>query len=839
MCLIAEWRGAVGWGFGCEFLFVSLGFLGWGMVWDPQIFRLSVESIDGKVGKWVGGYLGIAEIRSTSCAWVVFWLLQLFFRTLCCVLEYVLFISWWYRLCLTLLISLFFLEYSINSADGFWALGCLRLGISLHMGDIRLEQIFVCRSVILRLGKRPVCVVFFRSLWINLHEFRGGGIFYGVSGEIRALKAEWVVISLNTLHPRTAFIFHSALSFFLGNLILFSWFVVSLKGSLTILTTSAFVLGSLGFMVPWGGTCQGDIRMEIAIEIRTLISTPNFFCTFIELIGGNQSLHLWFLSKLFSWFEALLFFFLNPFGFFGFWGNMGWNGGIRGWGYYGNKINMELLFIVGRRSSSRGMNTCKYKVCISDDMDDGVKQTIKVWRFMRSSLECIEINVWEGYFGNIGKFDDVGQVQIVGCKRWNQCKYKGTDRFLQWIRQCLDGLNEWTEKVLCLCGVWVRPILKLLNAARPNENTKVVKDQYWLGAKYKLVVTDLAVGGYIDKGINWLFFNMNRIIMLGRVIGWRFCRRKVQRNCQNFRNKNHVKLTYLSSDKAGLWIESWTKMMRYRRKYGLCIKVVCWIFVWEGYCRYFGNSEVARQLEMFSCRKWWRWKHKNTALFICWTRWCLNGLYGKLEMNKTQSIHINPWKWSWAFLVRLILLANSRCLAAENGRIEEAVNTIACYLGDRGILGILEIKMLGFKWNHDDFLKSVWWLNCLVRWILNWSGQMNWVSAKWAHLGIQKFNWSWANLWLLVIWATGMGNEDMGIGYTKRKWMVYYLGRNFCDREVWPKSHCLLRICGLSKKSSDGRRVSMSFRNFLVKFWVYVMGLCWPVGFRFGHSFFV
>ncbi|KAJ0954855.1 hypothetical protein HanRHA438_Chr00c07g0846941 [Helianthus annuus] len=126
-----EWRGVVGWGFGCVFFFASLGILGWVMDWAPQTFLLSVESIDGEVGLWVGGIMGNAVIRSTSRSWVVFWLLQPSFRPLCWVLVFGLIFSWCIRLYITLLMSLFLSECRLNSAFGYWVLGVSRLGMSL------------------------------------------------------------------------------------------------------------------------------------------------------------------------------------------------------------------------------------------------------------------------------------------------------------------------------------------------------------------------------------------------------------------------------------------------------------------------------------------------------------------------------------------------------------------------------------------------------------------------------------------------------------------------------------------------------------------------------------
>ncbi|KAJ0621185.1 hypothetical protein HanIR_Chr01g0005791 [Helianthus annuus] len=182
MCHIAEWRGAVGWGFGCVFLFVSLGIIGRVMGWAPQIFLLSVESIDGEVGLWAGGTLGIAVIRCTHKAGIVIWpfwlpFAPLLFGFLLCVTwsEYVLLILW------------FVYIPRIKSAIFAWRIGWLRLGISHNKGSIRQDQVLVNRYNYISLslfflsslqgleniwlGQKHVCVVYFRSFWI-----RGWGI---------------------------------------------------------------------------------------------------------------------------------------------------------------------------------------------------------------------------------------------------------------------------------------------------------------------------------------------------------------------------------------------------------------------------------------------------------------------------------------------------------------------------------------------------------------------------------------------------------------------------------------------------------------------------------------
>ncbi|KAJ0704709.1 putative tetratricopeptide-like helical domain superfamily [Helianthus annuus] len=63
--------------------------------------------------------------------------------------------------------------------------------------------------------------------------------------------------------------------------------------------------GNLGFIVLWECTQLGVIRKEIAIVVRTFISSPKFFCIFVDLSNGNQPWSLWFYSFLSIPFRAL------------------------------------------------------------------------------------------------------------------------------------------------------------------------------------------------------------------------------------------------------------------------------------------------------------------------------------------------------------------------------------------------------------------------------------------------------------------------------------------------------------------------------------------------------
>ncbi|MFS7966517.1 hypothetical protein Hanom_Chr09g00774651 [Helianthus anomalus] len=136
--LILEWSGAIGWGFGCVFFLVSLGIFGWVLVWEPQIFLSSVEFLVRKVGKWVGGILGIAKIRCYYNSGVVIWHVWLPYTS---VSFDFLFCDVWCG-CVLLILWLF-CKPRIELAIFVQRLGCMRLGISHNKGDIRQDQVFV------------------------------------------------------------------------------------------------------------------------------------------------------------------------------------------------------------------------------------------------------------------------------------------------------------------------------------------------------------------------------------------------------------------------------------------------------------------------------------------------------------------------------------------------------------------------------------------------------------------------------------------------------------------------------------------------------------------------
>ncbi|KAJ0475299.1 hypothetical protein HanHA300_Chr13g0463921 [Helianthus annuus] len=319
--------------------------------------------------------------------------------------------------------SLFLSECRLNSALGYWVLGVSRLGMSLCLGDIRQDQIFAVwfscfsskvyffsskqRSENLWLGQRPVCVVYFGSFWISTLVPKGGGVSFWESGGIRDSKAKRVVILLNSLCHSSAVIFHSDLFLCLiGNLILFLCFVVSLKGSFTILTTSATACGRLGFVVLGGGTHHGEIRLEIATMFRTLYSTPILVFNFLDLISGNQSQLYWFLSKPVSWFFDVSFE-SDLLGSKGILGSWGWAVVIKRRDF----VTMLVYLDVGRlliwnfcyKGSSTDVQTCG-----ADRCNVYVRRLIS-WCWLIKSDRCnrqkcrgyVKTDLeWQGHYGN-------------------------------------------------------------------------------------------------------------------------------------------------------------------------------------------------------------------------------------------------------------------------------------------------------------------------------------------------------------------------------------------------------------------------------------------------------
>ncbi|MFS8021035.1 hypothetical protein Hanom_Chr16g01422731 [Helianthus anomalus] len=259
--------------------------------------------------------LGTAVIRGFYNTRVVIWpyglpLLSMFF---------VISLRWDWGVCVSVN-SVVLFEQWINSAFKVWVLGNRRLGISLCPGNKRKHQVFVSRKflspsifiyrTVQRLGnhcvgKKPVCVVCSGSTWTRSVGFLGMGSLW-VSGEIRVLKAWRVVIFL------------------------YSW--PDSSGVLTILVTSAIMVRGYRFVVLWGCTNLGVIRMEAVAAGRSLNSFSSFFCPFVVHSSDTQTWVvwlIWFLSKPFIVFTLNL---LSLYSILGgvFWGFECESGDIRG-----------------------------------------------------------------------------------------------------------------------------------------------------------------------------------------------------------------------------------------------------------------------------------------------------------------------------------------------------------------------------------------------------------------------------------------------------------------------------------------------------------------------------
>ncbi|KAF5798116.1 hypothetical protein HanRHA438_Chr07g0299581 [Helianthus annuus] len=220
---------------------------------------------------------------------------------------FVISLRWDWGVCVSIN-SVVLFERWINSASKVWVLGNRRLGISLCPGDKREHQVFVSRQLfspsifiyrtVQRLGnhfvgKKPMCVVCSGSTWTRSVGFLGMG-FLWVSGEIKVLKA--------------------------------------LRGVLTILVTSAIMVRGYRFVVLWGCTNLGVIRMEAVTAGRSLNSSSLFFCPFVVHSSDSQTWVvwlIWFHSKPFIVFTLSL---LSLYSVLGgvFWGFDCESGDIRG-----------------------------------------------------------------------------------------------------------------------------------------------------------------------------------------------------------------------------------------------------------------------------------------------------------------------------------------------------------------------------------------------------------------------------------------------------------------------------------------------------------------------------
>ncbi|MFS8013799.1 hypothetical protein Hanom_Chr15g01337331 [Helianthus anomalus] len=893
MGLIFVWRGAVGWGFGCVFSFVSLGTLGRVMVWDPQNFLLSVESIAGEVGIWVGGILGNAGIRCTSHAWVVVWLLQPFLRILCGVLVFVIIISWCVRMCITLLRSLFLCECSLNSAFRCCALGFSRLGISLYPGVIRQDQIFVVlfywfslvvyfsrtkqRSENLWLGQKLVCVVYFGSSWISTFVHMGGGILFWVLGGIRDSKAIRVVILHKFPCHSSDVIFHSVLILYLlGNLSLFSCFVVSLKGSVTILTTSAVDYGRLGFDVPWGGTYLGGIRLEIATMVRTLFSTPKCFCIFLDIISGNQSFHLWFLFRPVSCFKIESFGFVNPFGFVGDRGTLGWNGEIRWQRYYGFTMCKKLPCVLSGRYILMCCSQRKVLLVMHRWLQgyfwNYLSGCIILQSYDRIAKIADEIISWKGYIGDSIKTWSITDSHYSDDYNWlYKARYIGhIAKQLRWKDWGLndyivDGMRHferiWRSNSSCqycylliwmLGAMWVywkydnkrqaqifhlvfcsnnttlkvggielvmiERIIKLLKSSRLLKQWIVCRNGWYKGSNIGNKKCDADGSNlFVRILIKWCWLIKNVWCNRQRCRGYVISELEWQGH-----NGNIVKML-----KRECWGQIKISTKENRRCYAGHWSCKWWDIMWGLWKVEFIKLENARQHVGLNT-------HPEMGIWfeLAWIR-CFNSDWA------FGSIFIWFWKRAWNSAKLVLKVLFSRVDWTPSMFFNDLVIMYANWDVNKwarwsGYIGRKRMEINKTHVEGGSVFWALWlkWRSKRSMGILEWRGRMVWVVAGWAQWGLWKFSRSWANIWNLIIWGDGFNNVDLEPGYINRKWMVYFLGRRFYDHGKWPDIYCLFRSCGLMKFCC----VDGSF-SLILRIWVYVMGLCWPEGFRFGHYF--
>ncbi|KAF5779419.1 hypothetical protein HanRHA438_Chr12g0570491 [Helianthus annuus] len=136
-----------------------------------------------------------------------------------------------------------------------------------------------------------------------------------------------------------------------GDLSLFYVFVASLKGVLTILVTSAVIVGGLGFSMLRGCNNLGVIRKQITTGFRTLLSSPCFCLYFIDQCSGWERVGCslgwgclmfaigW--ARRFYWGWVLQF--LRVFAFLE--GVVSWLGSVVLWVGHGIRVNCLLIVI--------------------------------------------------------------------------------------------------------------------------------------------------------------------------------------------------------------------------------------------------------------------------------------------------------------------------------------------------------------------------------------------------------------------------------------------------------------------------------------------------------------
>ncbi|KAJ0475298.1 hypothetical protein HanHA300_Chr13g0463911 [Helianthus annuus] len=723
-----EWRVGVGRWVGCVLILVSLGCFGRGMGWDPQIFFLSVESLAGEVGYRVGDILGIAGIRCTDNAGVVIWP----FGLPCCSLVVLRF-------------------YCVEC--------CLRLGGSLNHGDIRLDPIHMVRTLIssfyfcffrtkyglenLFIDRLTVWVLCFVFFWIKPFWVRGRGILLG-SGDIRRHKTLRVVICFSSLFFRLIILFIWFIVLVGIQIWLFFCLTICLGLFLALMVKSAILIGILGCIWLRRSCNLGVIRLDHTFVFRTLFSSLNFL--FLALNKSMESPDIWFLSKLFScFFESVV------------------SGLRKPWVVQGRCDWSELIWKVGMGVQSLEVFLNEWEICVwlvtmswgiryfwqiirrnQGHCRDFIDQHRQIWKEMQwgwhnVAVVCID-RVDQGHNGNkllVGNGCIKGMQNTIYDKRCALYRDKFVRKTNVLLKVKSVIIKKWCRGTVKEGSVWQGRNAGYGNGCKSKRNLKM---RLWLVYCWDIVYLQLIMCcvfyAVILSLANWLWgYNRNDELIIIMGIKNRGC-------------GSAVLVAYTRQSRFGSLIDAFAWICSVRR---LVEMVQFGVYKIEGiYVYKMGNGCLWEKF----CADWidsvWlkmRWNDNGAGRFvkIMVYRWEFK-YNGKLEMNKSQYIHINRWKWSWAFLVRLILLANSRCLVA------------------RGILGILE------KNNSVD--AGHWWIDLLIEWAVKFhlkstANKIKYLNAKY---------WDY-KMWDIICRWTLWGVKAVKLKCC-RKYIAYYFGNS-------------------------------------------------------------
>ncbi|MFS7955764.1 hypothetical protein Hanom_Chr07g00646421 [Helianthus anomalus] len=624
-------------------------------------------------------------------------------------------------------------------------------------------------------------------------------------------------------------------------------------------------------MVLRGGTHQGDIRMEIAIVFRSLFSTPKFFCNFVDLINGSRSQLFWFLSKPFSWFKALLFVFINPFGFFGFWGNMGWIGDKRWKGYYGNKICMTLLY----KSRGRCSITDVYHGGVSFeitgkeygyfwDYKNGIRFAGVV--FMRRESRSID-GLWcdqdieKRLFGGTSN-GSIMNYRLIKVAKGREVFFKNNLQTMGYVIECCS-LYWW----MCLTEI----INNCMFQMSMSDDERLFEWCWIVGV--------------------WRSYRQ-RMVIAGNIERWRqgYFRDSVMMKIRMFR-----------------WLKIWLDNVMVQIKIVLRSMSLNFeslnIHVWEGY---YGNTRILDtvwQLKEFGC-KWCWWMYRSTVVFAYWisqfkvmvdafekkgvpvvtteiytgwnsdimNRWIKLGLYIYEARfgNFLKKCDADVPSW---FLLRMVnaeiicktisTTAEDKCHYYSAGVLKWVTTgsvldrfsfmEIGCWfcymrwlicMGTTDDLYYIGTGWLCKKWSSNDLkknsqvglkwfwdgLKGIKVAACIVTgywagWMYSWASRCQWL--EWA-----RFNWFYSkwNEWAQrdSRWRDGscvnMRRCCNKLEIIRRKWMEAGLDREKCEVgwKIWAFWISFFGLCILLPII------------FCIRVWIFVMGLSWPLGFRIG-----